>query len=101
MRFKIAVPVGIAAAALICAPVAQADDAMFRVGSDIMPGDYVYTVMNSGGSWELCSNTSCAPGGGLIDMDVIMGQGAKGYLTIPSSAKYLKTTDLALRADHQ
>ncbi|ASR75848.1 hypothetical protein J4U02_gp001 [Mycobacterium phage Aziz] len=98
MGFKIAVPVGIAAAALICAPAAQADQSMYRIGTDIAPGDYTYTVTNSGGSWTLCSTANCS-GDAIIDIDVIMGRGAKGYLTVPATAKYLKVTDLALRPD--
>jgi hypothetical protein len=86
-----------AGASLMLAPVANADDAMYRVGTDIVPGDYRYTVVGNGmGSWELCTTAQCDVATGMIDMDTIDGMGATGYLTVPSSAKFVKTNDLLL-----
>ena len=86
-----------ATAALTFAPTAHATDYMFRIGTDIQPGDYTYRVVGADwGSWELCSNTSCSLDSGLIDMDMIDGAGQTGYLTVPATAKYLKTSYLQL-----
>jgi hypothetical protein len=68
---------------------------MYRVGTDIAPGDYTYMVTGNGiGSWELCSNARCEVGGGLIDMDSVDGMGATGYLSITPDVKFVKTNDL-------
>jgi hypothetical protein len=79
--------------------VAHADtgDVMYRVGSDIQPGTYRYTVTdNDMGAWSLCSDANCEVGAGLIDMDTIDGQGHTGYMTVPASAKYVKLYYLTL-----
>ena len=90
-----------AATAIGLAPVAAAQTGdgglMYRVGTDITPGDYVYRVVGNGtGSWELCSDATCDVGAGLIDMDEIDGMGHTGYFTVPASAKFVKTNDLYL-----
>jgi hypothetical protein len=82
---------------LALAPAAQADDYMYRVGSDIQPGDYTYRIVGGDwGSWLTCSNATCDVGNGLIDIDVIDGTGHTGYLTIPQTAKFVKVTNLQL-----
>ena len=102
MNISFAVLAGVAAAAAIgLAPVAAAGpddgDVMYRVGFDIQPGDYAYRVVGNGmGSWELCSDAACEVGQGLIDMDTVDGMGHTGYLTVSSSAKFVKTNDLVL-----
>ena len=102
MNVRFAAPAALAAAAAFAlAPVAVAQpgdgDYMYRVGTDIMPGDYVYTVVGNGtGSWEVCSDATCDVGAGLIDMDQIDGMGHTGYFTVPASAKFVKTNDLYL-----
>ena len=98
--YKIGMGLGIlgAGATLALAPLANADDAMYRVGVDISPGDYQYTVVGNGtGSWELCSSAQCDVGAGLIDMDQISGMGATGYMTVPTGTRFVKTNDLLLR----
>ena len=46
MTIRFAAPAVLAAiTAFALAPVAHADDLMYRVGSDISPGDYTYTVV--------------------------------------------------------
>lgn len=87
-----------AVAAIGLAPAAHADgDQMYRVGVDIQPGDYQYRVVGNGyGSWEVCRDAACDVGQGLIDMDTVDGMGHTGYLTVPASAKFVKTNDLAL-----
>jgi hypothetical protein len=98
MIMRIAGLAGIAAAAAVgLAPMAQADDVMYRVSTDIPAGDYTYRVVGADfGAWYTCSDTSCQVGAGCIDMDAISGAGATGYMTIPASAKYVKLTNLAL-----
>ena len=77
--------------------IGGADDAMYRVGVDIQPGDYTYTVVGNGmGSYEFCSNATCDIGDGLIDMATVDGMGHTGYMTIPKTAKFVKTNDLVL-----
>jgi hypothetical protein len=90
--------VGASAAILAVAPVAHADDAMYRVGTDIMPGDYQYVINDSDwGSYRICATASCNPGGGVIDMSgPIDGYGQVGWLTVPADAKYVKTINLSL-----
>ncbi|QSM01046.1 hypothetical protein SEA_NANOSMITE_1 [Mycobacterium phage Nanosmite] len=99
MRAVLAVSVA-AAAALALAPMAQAEvgDRMYRVGVDIQPGEYMYTVSDYGiGSWELCSTANCDLETGLMDMDQIFGAGATGYLSVTAGARYLKTSELMLQ----
>ena len=91
------------AMALLAAPSAHAGDGdqMYAVGTDIQPGAYRYTVTNNDmGQWSLCSDANCDPSTGLIDEDTIMGQGHTGYMTIPASAKYVKTYYLTLTPMH-
>jgi hypothetical protein len=99
IRFA-AISVAVVAATIGLAPAAHANgdgDFMYRVGSEIQPGDYMFKVVGNGsGSWELCSDATCDVGGGLIDMDTADGMGHTGYLTVPASAKFLKTNDLYL-----
>ena len=83
---------------LLGAGAAQASggdgDTMYRIGVEIQPGDYKYTVVGNGmGSWQLCSDAAC-DGSGLIDIETIDGMGHTGYLTVPAGAKFLKTNDL-------
>jgi hypothetical protein len=85
------------AAAIALAPVAHADDAMYRVGVDIAPDDYRYTVVGNGyDAWQLCADARCEVGGGLIDMDTVDGMGVTGYLSITPDVKYVKLNDLIL-----
>ena len=79
----------------------DAGDVMYLVGTEIRPGTYRYTVTGQDwGSWELCSNARCDVGAGLIDMDMIDGAGHTGYLAIPSSAKFVKLSNLTLTPVH-
>jgi hypothetical protein len=83
--------------AVVLAPAANAGVDMFAIGVDIDAGEYTYRVVGADwGSWKLCSNPSCDFATGLIDMDVIDGEGHTGHLTVPASAKYLKTENLQL-----
>jgi hypothetical protein len=91
------------AIALLAAPAAQAGDGdqMYAVGIDIQPGTYRYTVTgNDMGDWKLCSDANCEVGAGLIDIEDIEGEGHTGYMTIPASAKYVKTYYLTLTPMH-
>ena len=82
---------------MLGAGAANADDAMYRVSTDIQPGDYSYTVVGNGmGSYRLCSDTSCEVGEGLIEIETVDGMGSTGYLTIGSDVKFVKTNDLIL-----
>ena len=86
------------AAAIAFAPVAAAQpgdgDLMYRVGTDIMPGDYAYRVVGNGvGSWETCADANCD---NSIDFESVDGIGHTGYFTVPASAKFVKTNDLYL-----
>jgi hypothetical protein len=75
---------------------ADTGDQMFAVGTDIQPGTYRYIVTgNDLGSWSLCRDAIC-DGASLIDIADIDGEGHTGYLTVPASAKYLKTYYLTL-----
>ena len=75
----------------------DAGDVMYLVGTEIQPGTYRYTVTgNDMGDWKLCSDANCEVGAGLIDIEDIRGEGHTGYLTIPASAKYVKTYYLTL-----
>jgi hypothetical protein len=100
--WKIIVAVELSLATLTAsAGTAQADgsgDYMYLVGSEIQPGTYRYTTVpgTNGGSWELCRDTACDVGVGLIDMATIDGGGHTGYLTVPSTARYLKINNLTL-----
>lgn len=86
-----------AATAVGVAPAANADDAMYRVPTQIAPGDYQYTVVGNGmGSWQLCSTAQCDVASGMIDMDTIDGMGATGYMTVTKSTRFVKTNDLLL-----
>jgi hypothetical protein len=76
---------------------ADAGDVMLQVGSEIAPGTYRYAVTgNDMGAWKLCSDARCDVGAGMIDMDTVDGEGHTGYLTVPSSAKYVKLHYLTL-----
>jgi hypothetical protein len=86
------------ALALALAPVAAAQpgdgDLMYRVGTDIQPGDYTYTVVGNGvGSWETCADANC---NNSIDFEGVDGLGHTGYFTVPAGAKFVKTNDLFL-----
>lgn len=86
-------------AAITLAPAAHATDYMYAVPDDIPPGEYTYKVVGADwGAWELCTDTLCDPGKGMLDGDMIDGTGHTGYLTIPRNAKYLKLTNLRLDA---
>jgi hypothetical protein len=64
---------------------------MYRVGVEIAPGDYRYTVVGNGyGAWQLCADARCEVGGGLIDMDTVDGMG------VTPDVKYVKLNDLIL-----
>jgi hypothetical protein len=97
MTIRFAAPAVLAAiTAFALAPVAHADDLMYRVGSDISPGDYTYTVVGGDwGSWKLCPDANCTD---PTDMDVIDGAGHHGYVTVTPGTKFLKTTNLRLAA---
>jgi hypothetical protein len=83
------------ALALALAPAAQATDLMYRLGTEVSPGDYTYTVVGAEwGSWELCPDANCAS---PTDMDVIDGTGHTGYLTVTSGTRFVKLTNLQLR----
>lgn len=85
-----------AAAAIGLAPVAHADDVMYRVGVDIAPGDYTYRVVGNGyGSWQLCATANC-DSNDIIDMDSIDGMGQTGYMTVTPETKFVKLNDLIL-----
>lgn len=96
---RIATAVAAAAASIALAAPAHADDYMYAVPTDIPYGEYTYKVTGGDwGSWELCSDTLCDPGKGMLDGDMIDGAGHTGYLTIPRNAKYLKLTNLLVKA---
>jgi hypothetical protein len=87
------------AIALFGAQAAHADegDRMYAVGTDIQPGTYRYIVTgNDMGSWSLCSDPNCDVDAGLIDIENIDGEGHTGYMTVPASARFVKTYYLTL-----
>jgi hypothetical protein len=51
---------------------------------------------NDMGSWSLCCEVTCEVGASLIEMDTVDGEGRTGYLTIKSSAKYVRPSYLTL-----
>ena len=81
---------------LLGAGAANADSAMYRVGTDIRMGEYSYRLTDSFGSYYLCSNTRCEVGDGIIEVEPLFGSGATGYLSITSDVKYVKATNLVL-----
>ena len=82
---------------LLGAGTANASDTMYRVGTDIQPGDYTYTVNSSDwGSYKLCATANCSDLDDIIDIEVVDGAGATGYLTITPGTKFVKLTNLAL-----
>jgi hypothetical protein len=86
---------------LLGAGTANATDSMYKVGKDIQPGDYVYTVTGSSlgyGSYKLCASPNCEAGTDeMIDIELVFGDnGTTGYLTITSDVKYVKLTNLQL-----
>ncbi len=85
---------------LLGAGTANAGDSMLKVGKDVQPGDYVYTVTGSSlgyGSYRLCSDTRCEVGDGLIDIETVSGpNGTTGYLSIGSDVVFVKLYNLKL-----
>jgi hypothetical protein len=81
------------------AAIAHADtgDTMYAVGSDIQPGTYRYTVTAQAGDWHLCRDANCED---EIALDAVEGYGHTGYLTVPPTARYLKTWNLTLTPMH-
>ena len=89
--------VGGMAAGIVSAVPANATTAMYAVGTDIQPGHYRYVVTGADwGAWHLCSNTMCRPGNGMINMDMIEGAGATGYLDVTSDVRYVQLINLRL-----
>ncbi|QNJ56811.1 membrane protein [Mycobacterium phage Reindeer] len=89
----IAAPIA-ATAAIALAPTAEARTAMYRVGVDITPGDYMYKVVGwEEGAWALCPNPNCET---PIQNEIVVGEGSTGYMTVTPNAKYVKTTYLTL-----
>lgn len=67
---------------------------MYRVGTDIAPGDYMYKVVGwEEGAYALCADANC---GMPIHHEIIEGEGATGYMTVTPNTKYVKTTYLTL-----
>jgi hypothetical protein len=101
---KVLAAAGIGAAvtvgSLLGAGTANASDQMLKVGTDIQPGDYVYTVSGGydiGGSYYLCATANCSDLDDIIDVDAVMGpDGTTGYLTIGSDVKFVKLSNLEL-----
>lgn len=89
-----ATPVAPAAPAV---PKAFTKDGTYKVGTEIQPGEYSYTVTKkANGYWALCTDTRCEVGEGMIDNDWIPTAGATGYLTIDESAAYVELKGLVL-----
>jgi hypothetical protein len=90
---------GVLAALMFSGGIAQADtgDTMLKVGTDISPGTYRYTVTGHNmGAWKLCSDANCEVGSGMIDMATVDGLGHIGYFTVTPSTKYVKLYYLTL-----
>jgi hypothetical protein len=83
---------------LLLAPTAHATDSMYRVGQEILPGDYRYVVTGGDwGAWRTCTTPTCEPLEGMIETSgVIDGLGSTGYMTIPKAASYVKVHNLQL-----
>jgi hypothetical protein len=98
MKIRFAALCALAAStALGLAPTAHAGEQMYRVGPDIAPGDYMYTVVGDGhASWQLCSDPRCEIGESLIDLDRVSGLGNTGHLSITPEVKIVRINDLAL-----
>jgi hypothetical protein len=96
---RVATAVALAAAsALALAPAASADGSqMYRVGTEIQPGEYSYTVDSYGiGSWMLCATANCGIPD-IISMDQIFGAGHTGYFTVTPGTKYVKINELIIK----
>jgi len=95
--FKVVAGLVAAVAAIAGAPVAHADgDAMYRVGTDIQPGEYQYKVDSFGiGSWMLCSTANCDVDD-IISMDQTFGAGHTGYFTVTPDTKFVKINELII-----
>lgn len=86
-----------AAPAAPAVPKAFTKDGTYKVGTEIQPGEYSYTVtQKANGYWALCTDTRCEVGEGMIDNDWIPTAGATGYLTIDESAAYVELKGLVL-----
>lgn len=85
-----------AAPAAPSVPRAYNNDGTYRVGIEIQPGTYSYTVKKGNGYWALCADVACEVGEGMIGNDWIPTQGATGYLDIPTTAAFVELKDLAL-----
>lgn len=77
-------------------PPAWNKDGKYKIGKDIQPGEYAYTVKKGNGYWATCSDTVCAVGEGMIENDWIPTAGATGYLYIPADATMIELKDLRL-----
>lgn len=77
-------------------PAAWNKDGKYKVGKDIQPGEYAYTVKKGNGYWATCADTVCAVGEGMIENDWIPTAGATGYLYIPADATMIELKDLRL-----
>lgn len=77
-------------------PPAWNKDGKYKVGKDIQPGEYAYTVKKGNGYWATCADTVCAVGTGMIENDWIPTAGATGYLYIPADATMIELKDLRL-----
>jgi hypothetical protein len=79
-------------------PVAWSKNGTYKVGSQIQPGDYSYTVVGrAGGYWKTCNDIACEIGTpGFIDNDFIPEKGSTGFLTIPVTAGFVELSGLLL-----
>jgi hypothetical protein len=77
-------------------PTAWNKDGKYKIGKDIQPGEYAYTVKKGNGYWATCADTICAVGEGMIENDWIPTAGATGYLYIPADATMIELKDLRL-----
>ena len=78
------------------APAAWNKDGLYKVGKDIAPGEYTYTVKRGNGYWATCTDPKCSVGESMIDNDWIPTKGATGYLSITSDVVYIELKDLQL-----
>lgn len=72
-------------------------DGMFKVGTDIAPGTYAYTLRNPLAYYELCTDAMCTievdGTGSMLANDMPQGD---GYLTIGPEVVYAKLQGLDL-----
>ncbi|AZG45653.1 hypothetical protein [Gordonia insulae] len=70
---------------------------VLKVGTDIDPGTYGYTIdpdeLSGMGYWSTCSDPNCSIGGSLIENGVATGP---GYLEIGSGVAYVEVRALVL-----